>query len=461
MDAPGHTEESPTDADVIVVGAGYAGLSTALDLHESGVDVLVLEAADRVGGRTLSIERGGVRIDNGGQWIGPTQHHLRALADRFGCTTFPTYEDGRSTEVWQDGSLLSYTGAGPETGPGIAEYERVTELLDELALTVDVEAPWETPGFAELDRQSAADFFVSHTDDADALTRLALSIQGLWCAEPDEISILHVLFYIRAAGSYTELMETHGCAQDSRFHGGADGPARAVADVLGDRVRLSSPVHSIAEADGQVLVTTPTGELTCRRVVIALPPPRVRTIDFSPALPADKRAWLDGTEMGRVAKVHAIYERPFWRAGGNAGIATLYTSETVGVVFDNSPDDAHRGVLVAFVYADRFDTWAKLDDVSRREAVLSDLTLVVGEDAAVPVDYVEKSWPLDSHVGGGYEAYARPGTWTRVGSKGWRAPIGRLHWAGTETSSVWNGYIDGAIASGQRAAAEVLAALEH
>jgi len=459
MNEVGHTQGSATDAEAIVVGAGYAGLTTALELHEAGVDVLVLEAAGRVGGRTLSIDAEGVRVDNGGQWIGPTQHHLRALADRFGLTTFPTFEDGRSTEIWRDGSRLSYVGAGPETGPGVAEYERVTALLDELALTVDVEAPWRTARFSEWDSRSAADFFTAQTDDTDAHARLALSVQGLWCAEPDEISMLHVLFYIRAAGSYTELMETGDCAQDSRFHGGADGPARAVADLLGDRIRLNTPVRAITDGDGVVTVSTSTGELTCRRVVVALPPPRVRTLDFSPALPAGKQAWLDGNEMGRVAKVHAIYERPFWRADGNAGIATFYTPETVGVVFDNSPDDAHRGALVAFVYGDRYDTWAKLDDGARRDAVLADMALVVGDDARTPIGYVEKCWPADPFVGGGYEAYPRPGTWTRAGSDGWRAPTGDIHWAGTETSTVWNGYIDGAIASGQRAAAEVVTAL--
>ncbi|MGN6721104.1 MAG: flavin monoamine oxidase family protein [Marmoricola sp.] len=453
------SDAAPFDAQVIVVGAGYAGLTAALSLHESGVDVLVLEAADRVGGRTLSEVRGDVVIDNGGQWAGPTQRHLLALAERFGCDTFPTFEDGESTEIWRDGTRVGYVGAGPESGPGVAEYERITALLDELALSVDVTHPWNTPRFAEWDGQSAAQFFAANTDDLDARARLALTIHGLWCTEPEEISIFHVLFYIRAAGSYTELMETHDCAQDRRFVAGADGPARAVAATLGERVRLNAPVRSIeCEAD-RVVVTTTHGTLTCARVVVTVPPPMLRSITFTPALPAGKVAWIDGNQMGRVAKVHAVYETPFWRAENNSGIATLYTPETVGVVFDNSPHDAHTGVLVAFVYADRADTWAKLDDAARRDAVLSDLARVVGEAAHTPIDYVEKNWSGDDYVGGGYEAYPRPGAWSRAGAEGWRAPIGRIHWAGTETSEVWNGYIDGAIGSGERAAAEVLDAL--
>lgn len=448
------------DADVIVVGAGYAGLSTALKLHESGIDVLVLEAGDRVGGRTLSTDEGGVRVDHGGQWVGPTQRHLLALAERFGCATFPTFEDGRSTEIWRDGTRREYVGAGPEEGPGVAEYERVADLLDELALTIDPVAPWAADRFDEWDQQSAADFFAANTDDSDARARLALTIHGLWCTEPEEISILHVLLYLRGAGGYTQLMETRDCAQDSRFHGGADGPARAVAALLGHRVRLNSPVRAIRAEEGVLTITTAAGDMTCRRVVVSVPPPSVRAIEFTPALPAVKQAWIDGNEMGRVAKVHVFYDSPFWRAGNNSGIATIYTPETVGVVFDNSPDDAARGVLVAFVYADRLDAWAKLDDASRQEAVLADLVAVMGEGARACIDYVEKNWAADPVVGGGYEAYPRPGTWSRAGAEGWRAPTGLVHWAGTETADAWNGYIDGAISSGVRAADEVIASLD-
>ncbi|GAB3853237.1 flavin monoamine oxidase family protein [Nocardioides maradonensis] len=451
----------PVDVEVLVVGAGYAGLTTALELHDAGVDVLVLEAGDRVGGRTLSTVEGGVRIDHGGQWVGPTQHHLLAMADRFGCTTFPTYEDGRSTEIWRDGSRVEYVGAGPDAGPGVAEYERITALLDELAVLVDPASPWTTEHFEEWDRQSAADFFAAATADLDARARLALAIHGVWCTEPEEISILHVLLYLRGAGGYTQLMETRDCAQDRRFHDGADGPARAAARLLGDRVRLGTPVRALRSDGNVVTVTTTSGELTCRRVVVTVPPPAARAIDVTPPLPAAKRAWLEGNAMGRVAKVHVTYATPFWRAADNSGIATIYTPETVGVVFDNSPDDAERGVLVAFVYADRLDVWAKLDDAARREAVIADLAAVMGERARAVVGYVEKNWAEDPIIGGGYEAYPAPGTWSRSGAEGWRRPTGLIHWAGTETADTWNGYIDGAISSGIRAAAEVVASLEQ
>ncbi|MEW2503334.1 FAD-dependent oxidoreductase [Amycolatopsis sp. NPDC047767] len=454
------TRERPDgDPGVVVVGAGYAGLTTASRLADAGIDVVVLEAGDRVGGRVVSeVTASGVRVDHGGQWIGPTQRRFHALAARFGCATFPTWETGRHVEVWHDGTSVGYSGAAPDTGPGIAEYERVTALLDELARTVDLAEPWATPRFGEFDALSAREFFRSQTRDEDALRRLALAVQGVWCAEPRDISLFHVLFYLASAGGYEQLMETRGCAQDARFTDGADAVARAMAAALGDRVRLGDPVRSIRQTADGVEVTTGRTVVRAARVVVAVPPAVLERIAFDPVLPPDRLGWARHSPMGRVAKVHAVYDTPFWRAAGRSGIATLYGESPVGVVFDNSPEDASRGVLVAFVYGDRLDRWAACDEATRRSAVLAALSEVAGPGE--PIEYVEKIWPHEGWTVGGYECFVMPGGWTAHGRDGWRAPAGRVHWAGTETASVWNGYIDGAISSGERAAGEVISALE-
>ncbi|MFZ3565355.1 flavin monoamine oxidase family protein [Streptomyces sp. BH097] len=454
------TEMNLVETEVVIVGGGYAGLAAALRLHDHGTDFAVVEAADRVGGRVLTESRAnGLRVDHGGQWIGPTQTRLHALAARFGCATFPTWETGKHIEVWQDGSTVPYLGAAPADGPGIPAYTHITEDLDALARTVDTAEPWRTPGFAEWDARTAQSYFRAHTDDPDALRRLALAVQGVWCAEPYEISLFHVLFYVAAAGGWEQLMETGGCAQDSRFVTGAAGPARAVAELLGDRIRLGSPVRRIEhDADG-VRVHTADTVYEARRAVVALPPPAVRALSFAPALPVSREGWLSHSPMGRVAKVHAVYDTPFWRAAGLSGIATLYDHGPLGVVFDNSPPDAERGVLVGFVYGDRLSEWSRLDAAARRETALASLARVVGDGAARPLDYTEKNWSQDPYARGGYEAYATPGAWTGYARHGWRTPTGTLHWAGTETASVWNGYIDGALSSGVRAADEVITAL--
>ncbi|MCX5536897.1 FAD-dependent oxidoreductase [Streptomyces sp. NBC_00006] len=453
------SEKNLVETEVVIVGGGYAGLAAALQLHDHGVDFALLEAADRVGGRVHTESRSGLRLDHGGQWIGPTQTRLHALATRFGCTTFPTWETGKHIEVWHDGATVPYLGAAPADGPGITAYTHITEALDTLARTVDTTEPWRTPGFAEHDAQTAQSYFRAHTDDPDALRRLALAVQGVWCAEPYEISLFHVLFYVAAAGGWEQLMETGGCAQDSRFVTGAAGPARAVAELLGDRIRLGVAVRRIEHDTDGVRVHTADTVYEAHRAVVALPPPAVRAVEFAPALPVSREGWLSHSPMGRVAKVHAVYDTPFWREAGLSGIATLYDDGPLGVVFDNSPADAAQGVLVGFVYGDRLSEWSRLDDAARREAALASLTSVVGDAAAYPLDYTEKNWSKDPHARGGYEAYVTPGGWTGYARHGWRTPTGTLHWAGTETASVWNGYIDGALSSGIRAADEVITSL--
>jgi monoamine oxidase len=454
------SEHDLVETDVVVVGAGYAGLAAALRLHDAGEDFTVVEAADRVGGRTLSeVRSGSLTIDHGGQWVGPTQRQLLAIAERFGLSTFPTWETGEHIEIWHDGRRVPYAGAAPETGPGIAGYHRVAELLDRLARTVDTESPWLTPRFAEWDAQTAHTFFAANTDDEDALRRLALAVQGVLCAEPYEVSLLHLLFYVASAGSFRELMETEGCAQDSRFLAGADGPARAIAELLGPKVWLGARVRAIERSPGLVRVRTASTTYEARRAIVALPPAAVRAVEFTPALPVDRAGWLAHSPMGRVAKVHAAYATPFWRDEGLSGIATFYDDGPVGVVFDNSPSDASTGALVAFVYGDRLSDWSTLSEGQRRTTVLAALAKVAGPRAQQPADYAEKIWSLDGFVHGGYAAFAAPGGWLGYGRGGWRAPTGAVHWAGTESASVWNGYVDGAISSGHRAAEEVLAAL--
>ena len=445
---------------VIVVGAGYAGLAAALRLHDAGADVRVVEASDRVGGRIWSEQRpGGGVVDHGGQWVGPRQTDLLALADRFGCERFPTWETGNHREVWHDGSSTSYLGAAPRSGPGIEEYVRITRLLDDLADTVDVDQPWRTPSFSELDALSAETFFTAQTADTDTHRRLALAIEGVWCAEPREISLFHVLFYIASAGGYEQLMETRDCAQDSRFTDGAAGPAKAIASLLGDHLQLNTRVQRIDIATDTVTVLTPTSSIRAEKAIIALPPSALDEVTFKPGLPPARTGWLANHPMGRVAKIHACYRTPFWRETGSSGIATLYDDSPVGVVFDNSPSDASYGALVGFVYGDRVDAWAALDAQARRADALSSLAKIVGPDALKPTYYTEKNWTQDPYAGGGYSAFAIPGAWSKFAEAGWREPNGPLYWAGTETASRWNGYMDGAISSGYRAADMVLRAL--
>jgi monoamine oxidase len=453
--------ELPAQASVVVVGAGYAGLSAALALHEQATDVLVLEGADRVGGRVSSeVLAGGVVVDHGGQWVGPTQTRLLAAAERFGCATFPTYDTGDHLELWTDGARRPYRGSGPVDGPGIEEYLTAVDVIDAMARTIDLENPSATKDLRDWDSETAQSFFDRTVADKDARLRLALAVEGVWTVEPRDISLFHLLFYVASAGGFDQLMETENAAQERRFVSGAQSVALAIADHLGDRVRLNTPVRHVEQLDDRVIVETDRGSVVASHVIVAASPGAAVRIRFTPMLAAPRNRWMERSAMGDVAKIHTVYPAPFWRAHGLSGQATVYGDRSVGVVFDNSPADGSAGLLVSFVYGERLQRWSTRGAAERRDDVLSTLGALFGDAASNPSQYTEKIWPNDPWARGGYAASPAPGTWFEHGATGWRTPCGRIHWAGTETSSVWNGYIDGAIASGQRAAGEIVAALQ-
>lgn len=321
---------------------------------------------------------------------------------------------------------------------------------------IDVQNPAASPDAVALDSETVASYLQREVTSEGARRRFALAVEGVWACEPAQLSMLHFLFYIATAGSFEELMETAGCAQDSRFVGGGQATVAAVAAHLGERVWLNHRVELVERGQTSVRLHTPQGVIEASSVVFTLPPQAASAVRFEPPLPPAKSRFVDRSVMGDVAKVHVIYDEPFWRIDGLSGQATIYDERESGVIFDNTPEDASHGVLVAFVYGRRLAPWAALDSGARRAAILRTLVELFGEQAGHPVDYTEKIWSLDPWVRGAYAASPTPGTWTGYGETGWRSPTGVIHWAGSETSSVWNGYIDGAIASGLRAANEIL-----
>ncbi|WP_396900197.1 flavin monoamine oxidase family protein, partial [Mycolicibacterium sp.] len=333
------SQPSGDSVHTVVIGAGYAGLSTALSLADADVEVLVLEGSERVGGRvhTGTLD-GGVVVDHGGQWVGPTQHRLLSMAERFGCATFPTYDSGDHLELWADGICRPFRGAGPVGGPGVEQYIEATEAIDKLAAAINLDDPTATEQLAAWDGETVASYFDRTVPDEDARRRLALAVQGVWTVEPRDISLFHLLFYVASAGGFDQLMETQGCAQERRFADGAQSVALAMAEHLGNRVRLNSAVRHIEHASDGVRVHTDETAVHASHVVVATSPGAAVRLRFTPALPPSRNRWMERSPMGDVTKIHTVYETPFWRARGLSGQATVYGNHSVGVVFDNSPE---------------------------------------------------------------------------------------------------------------------------
>ena len=447
------------EVDVAVVGAGFAGIAAARELERQGLSVVVLEARDRVGGRVLNEPIGdGKVVEVGGQWVGPGQERLYALAREVGVETFPTHSAGENLIEW-GGALKRYTGTIPRINAAVlADVGQAQLKLDRMARKVDVEAPWRTPGAERLDSQTFWSWMRRNVYTAGGRTLMELGIEAVWAAEPADVSLLHVLFYIASAGGYDLLLDTSGGAQQDRIVGGSQLVAQRAAQDLGDRLVLGAPVRRIVHRGETVSVIADGTTAWCKRVVVAIPPPLAGRIAYDPALPGHRDQLTQRMPMGSVVKCMAIYDEPFWRKDGLSGQATSDTGPAK-VIFDNSPPDGSPGVLLGFLEGRRAREYTRLSQDERRDAVVGTFARLFGPRAAKPERYLDKSWAEEEWTRGCYGCYLPTGGWTSYGDA-IKAPIGCIHWAGTETASIWMGYIDGAIRSGERAAAEVAGALQ-
>jgi monoamine oxidase len=449
-------EGSALSVDVAVVGAGLSGLCAARGIVEAGRTAVVLEARDRVGGRLLNRTLGdGVTVDVGGQWVGHDHVRVQRLAADLGIEMFPQFGAGRNL-LDVAGKRRRYRGTIPRLGPRILwDVFLARRRIDRLARAVGSEAPWAAERAAELDRQSLAEWIGANVRRPIARELIGLAGRTVWGTGPEELSMLHVLFYVSAAGSFDALIDTEGGAQQDRLDGGAQSLPLGLAESLGERVRLDSPVRRVAQLDGGVRLEGGDLAVEAERVAIAVPPAIAARIEFDPPLPERRRQLADRLRPGALTKCMALYEEPFWRTDGLSG-ESVTDAGPVTLTFDSSSRDGSRGVLLGFVGGPEARQIAALPPAERRAAVLACFERLFGPRAAEPTDYAEQAWAQEEWSGGGPTSNFGPGGWTECGPA-LREPVGGIHWAGTETATVWSGYMEGALQAGERVAAEVLA----
>jgi monoamine oxidase len=446
------------EADVVVVGAGLAGLSAARRLVDAGVEVVVLEARDRMGGRTLNHPIGdGKVVEVGGQWVGPGQDRVLALINELDLDKFDTYTEGRNLFEHR-GRLSTYRGAIPHVNPlALIDLQLALGRLERMARKVDAERPWLAPAAAVWDSQTVASWTRTNMRTRLGRSLIGLACEAVWAADAADVSLLHCLAYASAGGGIQPLISTEGGAQQSRIVGGSQQIAIRLAERLGEVVITSEPVWEIEHGEG-VSVRGRTVAVKASRAIVAMSPALAGRLRYAPALPASRDQLTQRMPNGSVIKCMAIYERPFWRDEGLSGQVTSDRGP-VKVVFDNSPPDGSPGVLLGFLEGNQARAAGRLPLEQRRGAVIDCFVRFFGERAAQPLDYVEKDWSADEWTRGCYGPFAPPNTWSVFGTA-LREPVGPIHWAGAETATVWMGYMDGAIRSGERTAEEALAALE-
>lgn len=453
---------SDLETEVVVIGGGYAGLACARALRAAGRRVVLLEARDRVGGRCvnqrLPAPYDRYVVEGGAEFIGPTQDRMYALARELGIATFTAYNTGLLVD-YENGRRTTYSGRIPPGAlAGAGEAAIALERLNLMAKQVPLDAPWTAREAQRWDTLTVQAWIDRNLVSESAKRLLTLATIAVFSAEPRELSFLYFLHYVHAAGDLNYLLDTAGGAQQDRIVGGSQAIALGLAAQLADVIRYNTPVRSIAEGRADIVVTADGLRVRAQRVVVAMSPwmaGRIRYEPLSPALQA-RQQLAQRVPMGSIWKVHAVYPTPFWRAAGLNGQVTS-DAYLPKVTFDNTPPEPGApGVLMGFIDGQDARDAVLMTPAERRANVIEAFVTYFGEAARQPVGYLEMNWQAEEYSGGGPTGTFPPGVLTAYRGA-LRDPVGRIHWAGTETSTIWSGYMDGAVRSGERAAAEVLA----
>jgi monoamine oxidase len=459
--APSASAAGTVSADVVIIGGGLAGLTAARDLVAAGKKVILLEARDRAGGRVFNMPLGdGTSSEGGAEFIGPTQDRIAALAKAMGVATFATYNTGNNV-YWRNGAKSTYATGELPPDPDVADLYPALQALGTIAATeITPGQPWIAEKAEEYDSQTFYSWSRANTTTEGARVLLDEFISTSLSVRSKDVSLLYVLNYIASAGNESNygvidrLINTAGGAQESRFVGGsALVPLKLAAKLGSGVIKCSAPARKVTTSGTTVTVEADGITVKAKRVIVAMSPAMAGKIDFEPALPASRAQLMQRYPMGAVAKFVAVYKTPFWRADGLTGQAVSDIGP-IDATFDNSPPDGSRGILMGFVSQTNM---RKLDVASAADftaACLGSFVKYFGDKAKAPVRTAFQRWDNESWSGGGPTGIAAPGVLTDYG-QALSAPCGLIHWAGTETSSYWTGYMDGAVRSGERVAKEV------
>jgi len=445
-----------TDADVVVVGAGLAGLAAARRLVARGHEVTVVEARDRVGGRTEGLVLpDGTPLELGGQWLGEGHGRMYELVGELGLSTFRTWNDEGQLLIdllGKRSTMKPHKGAAPHLSPfAIADLAQGLARFARLAKRIDLERPWLTPNAEVLDGQTWESWIRRNLRTKAGRAYFRVACEAVWAAQASDVSLLHALFYTHSNADMETLISVDRGAQQDRVTGGSVLVSEGMAAALGDRVVLGRPVRRIEhDGHGVRVITRDGSQYRADAVIVTLPPTLAGRLEYDPPLPSWRDQLTQRMPAGSVIKTFAIYPEPFWRKDGLNGQA-ISDAGPVKVTFDNSPPSGKPGVLLGFLEGSEARTWARRSQAERREAVIGCFVRYFGDAAGRPEQYIEQDWMAEEFTRGCYGAHFAPGAWTSYG-EALRAPIGRVHWAGTEYAPQWNGYMEGAVRSGEAAA---------
>lgn len=435
---------------VVVVGAGLAGLRAAVALRAAGVEVTVLEAGGRVGGRTRTVRDGfvdGQYVESGAEWVDSDHPLMLDLLDRYGIALEGDGQDWTTLRrlLFRAGVLHSPAQVRA-LSPGIdAELERYEDVFASIAAGItDPSRPDLHPAADHHDQRSMSDVAAEAGLGELAALFARRNSQGEFAEEPERVSSLFVAQQ-RAVGAKLGVATGH---RSYRVRGGFSRVAEAMAGELGATIALAEPLVELDWTGPEIRVVTPRRTLLADRVVLACSLVPLRRVRFTPDLPAGLRAAVDGLGYGTVTKTALQYPTRGWTHGfANCELPSQRVYEPTV----DQPGAA--GVLMSYTGGDGGRALAELDEAERMRRVAADHRTVHGVSAE-PIAGFSRAWSAEPRFGGSYAVY-RPGEVTRH----WqvlREPCGPL-WLAGEHVATWTGYMEGAVETGDRAAAGILA----
>lgn len=443
------------ERDVVIIGAGVTGLTAARDLKAAGLTVAVLEARDRVGGRTWTATIDGAMLELGGQWISPDQTALKDLLDELGLETFSRYREGQSVYIAPDGTRSLYEGdIFPVSKQTEAEMRRLISILDGLAADIGPHEPWVHPMARELDTISLEHWMRGQSDDREACANIGHFLAGGMLTKPaHSFSALQAVLMAASAGSFSNLVD-EDLLLDKRVVGGMQQVSTLIARELGDDVVLESPVRTLRWGSSGVSALCDGLAVNANYAVMAVPPNLYSRVDFDPPLPRRQHQMHQHQSLGLVIKVHAVYETPFWRDDGLSG--TCFSPELmVQETYDNSNYGDRRGTLVAFVPDEKADAMFALNDEERRRVILGDIAKCLGPHALNPTVYYESDWASEEWTRGAYAASYDLGGLHRYGADQ-LVPVGPIYWASSDLAAEGYQHVDGAVRIGKATASRIV-----
>ncbi|KAH9828076.1 Amine oxidase [Teratosphaeria destructans] len=458
---------TPTEqVDVVVIGAGLAGLTAAHEVVRAGYSCVVLEARDRVGGRThtKAVSGGDANVELGAAWINDTnQSRMIALARRFGLDLIEQNTKGKCTlqDATGDLSNFSYGDLPPFDEPTKQSVAFIRDTVEADCQQINVD-DLRNP---ELDSQTFSAYLLAKGATPAALQTASVWTRAMLGQEPSAISALFFLAYCKAGGGLLQMRsDGKGGGQHLRLKQGTQAFSKALAAELPTGVlRLREPVQSISQARAHcVVVKTAARAYESRKVISAVPQPVLTTITFEPPLPLEKQLLASSYRHGFYKKVMVVFTEPFWIEKGYCGLIQSFTGPAA-VIRDTSVPSDNKWVLTCFVAGGAGREWASRPETERKATLLKQISAVYGEPSVEDylIEMIPSAWEDEQFSGFGCPSAALPpGVLSCVGDA-LQANVGNVHFAGTETSTVWRGYMEGAVRSGERAGQEVVDGLSH